>query len=466
MIWKNAAKVIVLIFLNSSIVGIVGSQTETLMTDIELPTDMPLTYVDPENVTAPLGETFTVSVKVFNLTDNFYTTGKEWELGGPLPPRDTRYNYSLGNLYGLDIQFSWDHTLLEYVSHTVTIPVEDHPDGLLYEPTMVVKDEVDATAGTYWLGYVSMSPAEAFNCPDKNGTVFTMTFKVVKEGACDLRLESVDLSSVFMPGVKREIPHWVRDGQFRSPVVVTRIVSVDVGALVGEELYGPVIVGENATVRVVVRNDGAVTDTYNLTFYYGTVSFATWTNQNLAPGESKTYNQTLRAEDLERGLHAVTANATIMHEGELIIEEFPKQFRVIYTPALNISDPPSIIHVDDTVTLDASLSNHTDPDSEIMNFTWSLYEPDAPIPAFSYEGVSMSHQFAKDGTWQIVLVVKDNWGVEYDPLRPATKPYRKEISLDVEARPEPLLPWDVAILIAALVVVILLVAVYLRRRAR
>ncbi|RLI45487.1 hypothetical protein DRO69_05180 [Candidatus Bathyarchaeota archaeon] len=50
----------------------------------ELPSDNPVVYVDPPITTVIVGSTFTVSVKIFNLTDE----------------------EPLGNLYGFDVRFS------------------------------------------------------------------------------------------------------------------------------------------------------------------------------------------------------------------------------------------------------------------------------------------------------------------------------------------------------------------------
>jgi len=236
--------------------------------------------------------------------------------------------------------------------------------------------------------------------------------------------------------------------------------------LAAGKLYHPIIIGENATVLIGVINDGDVQDTYNLTLYNGTISLRTWENEALEPGESKTFNYTIKAEDLSIGLHTLTVNATIIHEGKLFIDAEFKEFRVIDTPTLSISEPPSVIK-GDTVTLSASGSVHNDPDGEILNYTWSLIEPGAGTSVFkTYEGVSMTHTFAKNGTWRIILTVKDNWGVTYNPDRPATEPYRKEILLNVGAKSETPFTIENIAFVIIIAVVLILIVVYLRRRAR
>lgn len=80
------------------------------------------------------------------------------------------------NLYGFDIVFMWDSAIIEYISHTVMAPVESYSDGVLHGPVFSLKDEVDSTAGIYWVACSSMSPAEPFN---GDGVVFTITFEVL-----------------------------------------------------------------------------------------------------------------------------------------------------------------------------------------------------------------------------------------------------------------------------------------------
>lgn len=119
-------------------------------------------YVDPEftNV-APSGR-FTILVKVANIED----------------------------FYGFDVMFSWNPAILDYVSHTVKIPVETYPDGVLHDLTMIIKNDVNATAGTYWLAAATLSPDPSFN---GTGIVFEMTFDVTALGTSVFDFTSVDL---------------------------------------------------------------------------------------------------------------------------------------------------------------------------------------------------------------------------------------------------------------------------------
>jgi len=107
--------------------------------------------VDPalvEYAENAVGEEFTVAVKIVDVT----------------------------NLYGFDIRLLWNTTFLDHVSHTVRVPKDSHSDGVLWEPFLEVKNEVNVTDGTYWVAFSSMHPAPSFN---GSGTAFTITFRVI-----------------------------------------------------------------------------------------------------------------------------------------------------------------------------------------------------------------------------------------------------------------------------------------------
>jgi hypothetical protein len=88
-------------------------------------------------------------------------------------------------LYGIDIQIGWDTTYIQYVSHVKHIPASGGI-GILYSPTIPVKNQVDETAsmpgsapGTmYWVAEAAMLPAPQF---DGTGSAATFTFRIVKQ---------------------------------------------------------------------------------------------------------------------------------------------------------------------------------------------------------------------------------------------------------------------------------------------
>ena len=149
-----------------------------------------------ETFIGEVGNTITIALVAFNLTDNIITD-----------PENPLATCPLGNLIGFDIQMSWDPTILQYVDHTVTVPVEDYPNpvasspyaGILHADEMELKNVVDesgnipnAEPGTMaWFVYVTLSGDPVFN---GNGTFFTMTFNVIESGSSPLELTNVDLA--------------------------------------------------------------------------------------------------------------------------------------------------------------------------------------------------------------------------------------------------------------------------------
>jgi hypothetical protein len=202
----------------------------------------PVVMVDPSPIEYYLnavGKELTVAVKVVNVTD----------------------------LYGIDITFRWNTTFLEYVSHSVLVPKNTYTDGILYNPTLLLADQVNATGGTYWIAYTSLSPAPSFN---GTGTAFTMTFRVKyhprqPEPTANIALElySTDLAGTGgMP-----ISHTKQDGSvilYSLPPVYTMLYVANEGQTNFRKSQGVVF-----TVDVAVDN---VTDLYgfSVSLYYNT----------------------------------------------------------------------------------------------------------------------------------------------------------------------------------------------------
>jgi hypothetical protein len=392
---------------------------------------MPVSYVDPQSVFAAVGTTFNVSVKIFNLTDGFYQTDAIWEPGNPLPPIGTLYNYSLGNLYGFDIMLKWDPGILEFQGRSVSTPVEDHPQGVLYGPIWETYEHIDSTAGSYSLAQHSLYPVAGFNCPNSSSTFFTVQFKVKKGEPCSLTLERMML---FLDPILANqgvigIPFRVEDGFF-FPVETTRISGIGIGTLVQSKLINPVIVGENVSIYILLTNNGAIENSYNLTLFDGDVQLATWLNESLDSDEIRTHSYTLETHTVGRGEHFATAELEILHRNR-VLDSFTESFLLVDTPILRIDGSQDDIHENDTVTFTADGSIHQDPKSSLVDFDWSLFKPGAPEPSYVFSGASFTHTFALNGTWRIVLTATDNWGIAYDPQRNATSPYRLEMEINV-----------------------------------
>jgi hypothetical protein len=80
------------------------------------------------------------------------------------------------NMYGFGIKIEWNTSELTYVSHTLTVPIETYPEGVLYSSVAVVKDAVDIPAGIYEAAATSLSPAPSFS---GTGIIFNITFQAL-----------------------------------------------------------------------------------------------------------------------------------------------------------------------------------------------------------------------------------------------------------------------------------------------
>jgi len=120
--WKKITGVLYLLTI-LTLYAAVLTNSSVSANSTELPSQYPLVYVYPELVTAEVGENITVSVVVYNLTDGLATD-----------PDNPQAKVPLGNLYAFDIQFSWDPTIIKYVNHTVTTPVEKYPSPVPPSP--------------------------------------------------------------------------------------------------------------------------------------------------------------------------------------------------------------------------------------------------------------------------------------------------------------------------------------------
>jgi hypothetical protein len=234
-------------------------------------TDLPQVSVHPSNITDPaLGpsENITIAVNIANVTD----------------------------LAGFDIQLSWNASLLNYTSHVVEVPVENHPGGVLHEPVMTIKDEVNATAGTYWTAFVTLA-APSFN---GSGTIFRMNFTIIGFGECALDITNSDLSN----SQGSAISHIITDGYFSNAfydLVILDVVPSPSTVLIGELMNISVIALNNGTTR---------NETFNVTAYFDTAPIGTETVLGLAPRTQQTLQFQWNTSGLSAGDYILSANAT------------------------------------------------------------------------------------------------------------------------------------------------------------
>ena len=120
--------------------------------------------VVPSNSTPSLGETFTVNITVSNVQ----------------------------NLYGLDITFRWNASVLQVLNVNLRLGVESHTDGVLHEilpdaEINIVENSVSSETGEYNIAATSVNPAPSFS---GSGNVAIITFNVTSLGSVGFGLDS------------------------------------------------------------------------------------------------------------------------------------------------------------------------------------------------------------------------------------------------------------------------------------
>jgi hypothetical protein len=197
---------------------------------------------------------------------------------------------------------------LEYVSRSVRVPKDDYPDGVLYKPILPIKDEVNTTAGTYWIAIASMWPAPTFN---GSGTVFTMTFRVKyhpvqpePDANITLELYSTELAAIG----GNPIPHYRQNGKVILYALPAPVQKHDIAVLSVNPLKTIVGQGYTMNINVTVANQGDFTETFNATIYINTTPIET-KQITLTNGASKTITYTWNTTSFNKGNYTLWAYA-------------------------------------------------------------------------------------------------------------------------------------------------------------
>ncbi len=341
-----------------------------VLVDVETSVDSdPLVCVDPAEIIDPaLGPCNTTTVSV-NITD-------------------------VELLYGLDIQFSWEPAILEYVDHTATIPVEDYPEGVLHEPGFFIKDVVDEAGNIpgavspevrYWVSYACISPAPPFN---GNGTLFNMTFHVKGRGECALDI----ISSALTNKLGHPIPHDVQDGYFRN-VPSERLPIADFA-------WSPVHPVANETVAFDASGSTPSEHIANYTWNFGDETPSVTESDPITTHVYKingTYTVTLTIADKE-GVVSMnmtkSAKLTIYIRYDVaVVDVKPWAERVV---------------VDETVNIDVTFM---DNGSRIETFNVTTYYDDTEIETLTVESLLPFTNETLTFTWNTTDVTLGNYTI-------------------------------------------------------
>ena len=206
--------------------------------------------------------------------------------------------HEVDELFGLDIMVGWNTTLLEYVNHTVMIPVEEYAGGILHQPVAISRDKLNKTGGTYWITATSHS-TYGFS---GNGTVFTITFKAKNEGSTSLKMLFSDLTDEY----GHSIPHIYLNGVIE---IASGSHELAVRDLSPEKSV--VCKGYPIQINVTVMNLGTYVENFNLTVYVNGTAVNV-TQVILVGNTSKTVTVTWNTTGWKEGNYTLGASVSLI----------------------------------------------------------------------------------------------------------------------------------------------------------
>jgi len=239
----------------------------------------------------------------------------------------------------------------------VTAPVEVYSNGVLHDPVFApVPTHVDNETGTFKAAFTTLN-APSFN---GSGTIFNMTFQVLRDGECSLYFDTTSLSD----RSARNITHQIDDGYFYrpgvgkvpiaqfdflpDPAVVNRSTVFDATASYDQDTNG------NISLYIWNFGDGISENT--------TASAITHNYTNI-----DTYITELSVLD-DQG--DGSQSKVIQIEVQVVAPNPVADFT--FWPGKESGNPPGPATLGNVVTFDGSLSRDPDLDGEVEKYTWNF----------------------------------------------------------------------------------------------
>ena len=242
-------------------------------------------YPDAEGIIDPdliPSENLTINVNVLNATDLY---GSEFTLG---------YNTAL-----LDAINASEGDFLKSFGYTN------------------FTQNINETVGVVWVNVTLLGPTAG---AVGNGTLATVTFNVTAIGECVLDLYNTRL----VDSKATTIGHDTEGGYFKNKPVIHDVAITNVATVVStvevvDNQTFPVAkpidrmhAGENVSVTVYVKNNGTVTETFNVTAYYNNDTIGTKSVTDLLEDASRTLTFEWSTEGVDVGNYTIWAEASVV----------------------------------------------------------------------------------------------------------------------------------------------------------
>lgn len=248
---------------------------------VGLPPGATIVYVSPPFINITAGEMFTVNISIANVSE----------------------------LFGYEFKMFYNAAVLNCAN--VTLPpshfLEPEDPDKLFIVKLEFDNEYNATHGRVLVAMTLLSPEVPKN---GSGTLVTVSFRAIAFGESALDLSGTKLAK-YPDGAP--IAHVALDGYVtvEAPAALRDIALIEVVTCVDEVYEGWIV-----QISVTAKNLGNVSETFDVTVYYGNNSIETQTITNLASSEETTLIFNWNTSGVE-----LYVNHTIWAEASMVPEE-------------------------------------------------------------------------------------------------------------------------------------------------
>jgi len=243
------------------------------------------------------------------------------------------------------------------VDHVVTAPVESYSNGVLYDPVFAVSPtHVDNETGTFKAVFTTLN-APSFN---GSGTIFNMTFQVLRDGECSLYFDTTSLSD----RSGRNITHQIDDGYFYRPGVgKVPMAQFDFQP-------DPAVVSKSTVFNATASYDQDTNGNISLYFWdFGDGILENTTVPVITHNYANTGTYHVELSVLDDQGEGSQSKAT-QTEVQVVIPNPVADFT--FWPGKASGNPPGPAALGKIVTFDGSMSYDPDPDGKVEKFTWDF----------------------------------------------------------------------------------------------
>lgn len=299
---------------------------------------------------------------------------------------------NMSNLYAIGLTLEWNTTYLEYINHTITVPVENYSytafpspyPGILHSPVAIVKNDINENSGVLSLICNSENPASSFT---GNGTILLMTFQVKNQSISDVDISLCLTQTEFSDSYSLPILHTVTDGLVRIPKLPRDIMP--------PSIY--ILSPENKTFAF-----------NHVPLIFTTNESASWIGYSLDDQPNVTITQNTTLTGLLDGAHRIIvyANDTFGNMGASSMVYFADD-----TTPPNIADvsqipPATNVWPEDEVNVNATITDNLSGVKKVIlkytngDGTWVTVEM-AKIEEYAWNAVIPSFPFDTNVTYTI-----------------------------------------------------------------